>query len=98
MIGDRAGGLKSQTPAEVALRYGVHRAWVYQLKARYLAKGAAAFEPRSRRPKTSPRATPPATVELVLALREQLAEQGPGCRCGHDRLAPGAPPPPDHEY
>ena len=48
-----------QTPAEVAARYGVHRAWVYKLKARYEAEGEAAFEPRSRRPKTSPTALPP---------------------------------------
>ena len=46
-----------QTPAEVAARYGVHRAWVYKLKARYEAEGEAALEPRSRRPKTSPMAT-----------------------------------------
>ncbi|TWD81387.1 homeodomain-containing protein [Kribbella amoyensis] len=68
--------VEGQTAAEVAARYGVHRAWVYKLKARYLAEGEAAFVPRSRRPKTSPRATPAATVELVLALRKQLAEQG----------------------
>jgi transposase len=37
-----------QTPAEVAARYGVHRAWVYKLKARYEAEGATALEPRSR--------------------------------------------------
>ncbi len=34
--------------------------------ARYEAEGEAAFEPRSRRPNTSPTATPPATVDLVL--------------------------------
>ena len=68
--------VEGQTAAEVARRYKVHRAWVYKLKARYLAEGEAAFEPRSRRPKTSPRATPAATVELVLALRKQLTEQG----------------------
>jgi transposase InsO family protein len=68
--------VEGQTPAEVARRYGVHRAWVYKLKARYEADGEAAFEPRSRRPKTSPRATPAETVELVLALRKQLSEQG----------------------
>lgn len=68
--------VEGQTASEVALRYGVHRAWVYKLKARYLAEGEVAFEPRSRRPKTSPRATAPATVELVLALRKQLAEAG----------------------
>ena len=65
-----------QTPAEIAARYGVHRSWVYKLKARYEAEGDAAFEPRSRRPKTSPNATPAATVGLILLIRKQLAEKG----------------------
>jgi len=68
--------VEGQSPSQVAHRYGVHRAWVYRLKARYEAEGMAAAEPRSRRPRTSPRATPPATVEQVLALRKQLAETG----------------------
>ena len=34
------------------------------------------FNPGSRRPRTSPRATPPATVELVVRLRKQLAGAG----------------------
>ena len=38
-----------QTPAEVAARYGVHRAWVYKLKARYEAEG----ESRARAPVTT---------------------------------------------
>ena len=49
--------VENQTPSEVAARYGVDRSWVYRLKARYEAEGEAAFEPRSRRPKTSPNAT-----------------------------------------
>ena len=65
-----------QTPTEVAARYGVHRGWVYKLKARYQAEGEAAFEPRSRRPKTSPTAIPADVVELIVRLRKQLAEQG----------------------
>ena len=65
-----------QTPAEVAARYGVHRSWVYKLKARYEAEGETALEPRTRRPKTIPTATPPATVELVLRLRKQLTDAG----------------------
>ncbi|MFC6288248.1 IS481 family transposase [Nocardioides sp. GCM10027113] len=68
--------VENQTPAEVAARYGVHRSWVYRLKARYEAEGEAAFEPRSRRPKTSPTATPAPTRDLVLALRKQLTEAG----------------------
>jgi transposase InsO family protein len=70
--------VEKQTPAQVAARYGVHRAWVYKLKARYQAEGDTALEPRSRRPRTSPGATPPETVELVLRLRKELA------RAGHD--------------
>jgi transposase InsO family protein len=68
--------VEGQTPSEVARRYGVHRAWVYKLKARYEVEGDAALEPRSRRPKTTPSATPAATVELVLRLRKQLVEAG----------------------
>jgi transposase InsO family protein len=68
--------VEHQSPTEVAARYGVHRAWVYRLKARYEAEGEAAFEPRSRRPKTSPTAVPDEVVELIVRLRKQLAEQG----------------------
>ncbi|MEU4290038.1 leucine zipper domain-containing protein [Kribbella sp. NPDC026596] len=68
--------VEKRSVAQVVAEYGVARSWVYELLARYRAEGEAAFEPRSRRPKTSPRATPPATVERVLALRKQLAEAG----------------------
>jgi transposase InsO family protein len=62
--------------AEVAAAYGLHRAWVYRLLARYQAVGEAAFEPRSKRPHTSPTATPQAVVDRILALRKTLTEQG----------------------
>lgn len=62
--------------AEVVATYGVSRSWLYELLARYRDEGEAALEPRSRAPKTSPGATPPATVELVLRLRKQLLEDG----------------------
>jgi hypothetical protein len=35
-----------------------------------------AFEPRSRRPKSSPSVTAPAIVELIVRLRKELAGQG----------------------
>jgi transposase InsO family protein len=62
--------------AEVAAAYGVHRAWIYKLLARYRVEGEAAFEPRSRRPRTSSTATSAEVVELVLMLRKELAGQG----------------------
>jgi transposase InsO family protein len=68
--------VEHQSPAEVAARYGVHRSWVYKLKARYQAEGETALVPRSRRPTSSPTATAAATVELVLRLRKQLSEAG----------------------
>jgi transposase InsO family protein len=61
---------------EAARRYGVSQGWVSKLLARYRAEGDAAFEPRSRRPKTSPNATAPGIVELIFALRKDLAGQG----------------------
>jgi len=67
-----AGGSQS----EVARRYGVSQPWISRLMARYRLEGEAAFEPRSRRPHTSPTAVPDQTVELVLRLRKELADQG----------------------
>lgn len=68
--------VEGRRPAEVAVTYGVTRSWVYELVARYRTEGDAAFEPRSRRPNTSPRATPPEHVALVLELRDQLTAAG----------------------
>src|SRR5689334_5013139 len=68
--------VEGRTITEVVAAYGVSRSWVYELLARYRAEGDAAFEPRSRRPASSPRATPPPAVELVLGLRKQLSESG----------------------
>jgi transposase InsO family protein len=68
--------VEKQTVAEVAARYGVHRSWVYRLKARYDEVGEAAFEPISRRPHTSPTAIPEATVELIRGLRKELTDSG----------------------
>ena len=68
--------VEKQTVAEVAARYGVHRSTVHRLKARYDAIGEAAFEPLSRRPRTSPTAISSEVVELIRQLRKQLVEAG----------------------
>lgn len=62
--------------AEVAKTYGVSRSWLYELVARYKIEGETAFEPRSKRPKTVPNQTPPATVELILQIRRDLTAAG----------------------
>jgi len=71
--------------SEVARAYGVARSWIYTLLARYQADGEAAFEPRSRRPKTSPNAIGDATAGLIIELRKELA--GQGLDAGPDTIA-----------
>lgn len=61
---------------EVARDYGVSPGWVSRLVARFRAEGDAAFEPRSRRPQRSPRATPAETVELIIEIRRRLGAAG----------------------
>jgi transposase InsO family protein len=68
--------LASQSQSQVARTYGVSQGWISKLMARYQLEGEAAFEPLSRAPASSPAATPPDTVELVLRLRKQLTEAG----------------------
>jgi transposase InsO family protein len=68
--------VEGRSKSEVARDYGVSRRWVQTLVARYLAEGEAAFEPRSRRPRTSPRRTGEATEDAIVALRKELAEAG----------------------
>jgi transposase InsO family protein len=70
---------------EVARAYGVARSWIYTLLARYRAEGDAAFEPRSRRPKSSPSAIADATVALIIELRKELS--GQGLDAGPDTIA-----------
>ena len=72
-------------PSEVAAAYGVARSWIYELLARYRAEGEAAFGPRPKRPKTSPRAIPDTTVALIIGLRKDLA--GQGLDAGPDTIA-----------
>jgi transposase InsO family protein len=68
--------VEGRSQAEVAGTYEVSKGWVSKLVARYRSEGEAAFEPRSRRPKTSPTAIDDAVVELIVRLRKQLADQG----------------------
>jgi len=77
-----AGG---RSKSAVARDYGVSRRWVQVLVARYLAEGEAAFEPRSRRPHSSPRRTSRAVEDSVVALRKELA--GAGHDAGAETIA-----------
>ena len=46
--------VEGRSQAAVARDYQVSKSWVSKLVARYRKEGDAAFEPRSRRPKSSP--------------------------------------------
>jgi len=68
--------LQGLTQAEAARAYGLSESRVSRIMARWRAEGDAAFEPGSRRPKTTPTATPQATIELIVNLRANLAGRG----------------------
>jgi transposase InsO family protein len=68
--------VEGRSQREVARAYGINQRWVSRLVARYRAEGEAAFQPRSRRPKTSPTAIPRATVALITELRGKLTAAG----------------------
>ena len=67
------GGAK---PSELVRAYPISESWLFRLLARYRAGGPEALEPRSRRPKSSPRQTPPAVRQAIVELRRQLSEVG----------------------
>ena len=82
-----------QTPAEVAARYGVHRAWVYKLKARYDAEGEAALRTTVPTPEYLPDRDPAGHRRAGPAAAQATDRRRPGRRRRHHRLAPDPPPP-----
>jgi transposase len=68
--------VEGRSQSEVAREYGVSQGWISRLVKRYRLEGAAAFQPRSGRPHTSPTRLPPATIDLIVELREDLAAKG----------------------
>ncbi len=71
-----AVALEGVSQAEAARRYQVSKGWVSKLMAQYRTLGDEAFEPRSRRPHTSPNKTPTDTIELIVKLRDELTSSG----------------------
>jgi transposase InsO family protein len=61
---------------QVAARYGVSKTLVHKLHHRWLIEGDAAFEARSRRPRSSPTRTPEPIRARVLQLRDELTRDG----------------------
>ena len=68
--------IEGRSKSEVARDYGVSRVWIQKLVHRFDAEGEAAFEPRSRRPRSSPHAVDADTEEMIIRLRKELSKQG----------------------
>lgn len=67
---------KQLTVTEAATQHGISRRHLHRLLARYRIGGLDAVEPRSRRPKSNARATPPEVIERVIRLRGELSREG----------------------
>lgn len=62
--------------AAVCRECGISRQSFYKYAERCRTEGLAGFEPRSRRPHSSPQATPPMLEEAIVEFRKQLADAG----------------------
>lgn len=67
---------KQLSVTAAAAEYGISRRHLHRLLARYRQGGLDALEPRSRRPKTTPIATPGPVRKRVIELRQQLTAEG----------------------
>jgi transposase InsO family protein len=68
--------MQGRSKSEVARDYRVSRQWVHELVRRFDAEGEAGLEPRSRRPRGSPRRTPTELENEIVELRKLLADEG----------------------
>ena len=67
---------KQLSVTEAAAEYGYSRRHLHRLLARYRQGGLDALEQRSRRPKSSPQATPAQVRDRIIQLRGQLTADG----------------------
>jgi transposase len=68
--------IEGRSKTEVARDYGVSRVWVQKLVRRFQSEGEVAFEPRSRRPHSSPQAVDAEVEDVIVRLRKELSRQG----------------------
>jgi transposase InsO family protein len=67
------GGAK---PSVLIRTHPISESWLFRLLARYRAGGPEALQPRSRRPKSSPRQTRPEIRQVIVELRRELVDAG----------------------
>jgi transposase InsO family protein len=68
--------VEGRSKSEVARTYGVSRRWVQVLVARYGVEGEAAYEGRSRRPRSSPQRVDDALEDEIVEWRKRLESEG----------------------
>jgi len=68
--------VEGRSKSEVARDYRISRNWVQQLVKRYEVEGEAAFQPRSRRPHSNPRAIGLDLEDRIIRLRKELSKKG----------------------
>lgn len=68
--------VEGRSKSEVARDYNISRYWVQQLVKRYEAEGDVAFQPKSRRPHTNPRAISLDLEDRIVRLRKDLSKKG----------------------
>jgi transposase InsO family protein len=69
----QAGG---ESVTSVCARLGISRKSYYKYLGRFASEGLEGLRPRSRRPLSSPAATPPEMVALIIKARADLAAEG----------------------
>jgi transposase InsO family protein len=83
-------------PSELIRTHPISESWLFRLLARYRAGGPEALRPRSRRPRSSPRQTPPEIRQAIIELRTELVatglDAGAQTICHHLRLRFGNAP------
>jgi transposase InsO family protein len=67
---------KELSVTAAAAQHGYSRQHLHRLLARYEQGGLDAVDPRSRRPRSNPQATPQVVRDQIIALRLQLTAQG----------------------
>ena len=77
--------LSGKSQREAARLYGISQPRVSQLVAAWRVGGWDAIEPRSRRPHSNSRATPPDMIDAICSLRRQLVTDG--CDAGPHSIA-----------
>src|SRR5918997_3671982 len=83
--------VEGRSRSGVAREFGISRVWVQKLVHRYQREGPAAFEPRSRRPHSNPRAVDLDVEDQIVRLRKTLTRRGVDAGGGAN---PPPPPPP----